>query len=104
MTPGLRNIVRKKEDENRAFGCPSIRTDIPMRRFKSFSDHQNYGNEPEVIDILFPATYNELGVSELDFTKLRPKEELKSLFEKIGHSYKRGKFNIIFKHSQAIAA
>ena len=78
--PGTRNIVRRKEDEDRVFGCPSIRTDLPMRKLKSVGDHQNYGDEPEVIDILFPATYTELGVTEADFTKLRPRQEIESLF------------------------
>ena len=97
--PGTRNIVRRKEDEGRVFGCPSIRTDIPMRKIKSVADHQNYGDEPEVIDILFPATYTEIGVTEADFTKLRPRHEIESLFEKIGHTYKPGKFNAIFNRS-----
>jgi hypothetical protein len=97
--PGTRNIVRRTEDENRVFGCPSVRTDIPMPKLKSVADHQNYGDEPEAIDILFPATYTELGVSEVEFTKFRPKHEIENLFAKIGHSYKPGKFNAIFNRS-----
>ena len=62
VRPGSRNIVRRPEDKDRAFGCPSVRTDIPMKVFKSVADHQNYGDEPEAIDILFPATNLEVGV------------------------------------------
>lgn len=36
---GCRNVVRKPEDANRAFGCPSVRTDIPMKTLKSVADH-----------------------------------------------------------------
>lgn len=61
------NKVWKKEDENRTFGVPTIRMDIPFKEKKSVADHQNYGDEPEVIDILFPNTFTELGVSEFDF-------------------------------------
>lgn len=62
MRPGSRNIVRRPQDADRAFGCPSVRTDIPMKSFKSVADHQNYGDEPEAIDILFPASNTEIGV------------------------------------------
>lgn len=48
------NKVRRAEDADRAFGCPSIRTDIPAKTFKSVADYQNYGDEPEAIDVLFP--------------------------------------------------
>ena len=34
-----RNVVRCPEDENRTFGCPTIRTDIPARKMKSVADH-----------------------------------------------------------------
>lgn len=67
-----------------------------MKKMKSVADHQNYGDEPEAIDILFPATFTELGVTEYDFMRPRPKEDVKALFEKIGFSYKIGKFNAIF--------
>ncbi len=36
---GCRNVVRKPEDANRAFGAPSIRTDIPYKEKKSMADH-----------------------------------------------------------------
>jgi len=70
-----------------------------MPKLKSVADHQNYGDEPEAIDILFPATYTDLGVTEAEFTKLRLKHEIENLFAKIGHVYKTGKFNAIFNRS-----
>lgn len=54
VKPGSRNITRRDEDESRVFGCPSIRVDIPKKKLKSVADHQNYGDEPEAIDVLFP--------------------------------------------------
>ena len=39
VRPGSRNIVRRPEDKDRAFGCPSVRTDIPMKVSKSVADH-----------------------------------------------------------------
>ena len=59
--------MRKPEDAGRSVGCPTIRTDIPAKAFRSISDYQNYGDEPEAVDLLFPSTFVELGVSEWDF-------------------------------------
>lgn len=32
---------------------------------------QNYGDEPEAVDLLFPSNFSENGVSEHDFRELR---------------------------------
>ena len=32
--------MRKEEDVNRSFGCPTIRKDIPYKDFKSVADYQ----------------------------------------------------------------
>jgi len=63
------------------------------------ADYQNYGDEPEAVDLLFPATNVEVGVSETDFLKLRPQSTLRALFEKTGYVYGNGKFNAIFNKS-----
>ena len=65
--PGSRNVVRKPQDENRVFGCPTIRTDIPLKEKRSVADFNNYGDEPEVVDLLFPSTFTEMGITEYDF-------------------------------------
>ncbi len=61
---GARNIPRTEADQDRAFGCPTIRTDISGRKQKSVADYQNYGDEPEAVDLLFPATMTEIGIDE----------------------------------------
>ena len=63
---------------------------------KSIADHQNYGDEPGAVDLLFPTTFMELGVTEEDFNAPRTKEEIKAIFENIGFKYKIGKFNAMF--------
>jgi len=68
---------------------------------KSVADHQNYGDEPEAIDLLCPATFNEFGISESDFELPRTKDEITALFEKIGITYKVGKFNAIFNRAKS---
>lgn len=36
---GCRNSVRKPEDQNRVFGTPTIRTDIPFKEKRSIADY-----------------------------------------------------------------
>lgn len=69
VKPNCRNVVRKEEDVNRSFGVPTVRTDIPYKVFKSVADYQNYGDEPEAVDVLWPSNFSEYGVSEHDFRK-----------------------------------
>ena len=99
---GCRNEVRNDEDLNRVFGTPTIRLDIPYKEKKSVADHQNYGDEPDAVDLLFPNTFTELGISEYDFSALRSREEVKQLFSRIGYSYKTGKFNAMFNRAKAL--
>jgi len=101
--PGCRNMVRNESDKGRAFGAPTIRNDIPMPGFRSVADHQNYGDEPEVIDIMFPATALENNVTENDFSKVRTKADLRTLFEKLGYVYRPAKFNAVFNRSVVIS-
>ena len=101
--PNCRNVVHKPEDINRSFGVPTVRRDIPSKSFKSVADYQNYGDEPEAIDILFPSNYNELGVNENDFRRARRREEIRLLFSKIGFDFKLGKFNALYNRAKDIA-
>jgi len=96
--------VRRPEDFNRAFGTPTIRTDIPFKEKRSVADYNNYGDEPEAIDLLFPSTFNEFGITEYDFQLPRVRQEIRNLFERIGFSYKTGKFNAIFNRAKDFMA
>lgn len=96
------NTVRKPEDADRAFGCPTIRVDIPYKEKRSVADYANYGDEPEAVDLLFPSTLNELGIEESDFQCPRDRATIKTLFESIGYSYKVGKFNAMYNKAKEI--
>ena len=63
------------------------------------ADYNNYGDEPEVIDVLFPSTFTEIGITEYDFQLPRRRDEIRTLFEKIGYSYKVGKFNAMYNRA-----
>ena len=95
--------MRRPEDEHRSFGVPTIRTDVPFKVWRSVADYTNYGDEPEAVDIMYPATPIELGISEQDFQKMRSREEIRTLFEKIGHSFKAGKFNTLYNRAKEIS-
>lgn len=79
-----------------------MRTDIPRKAMKSVADYQNYGDEPEAVDLLFPATNTAIGVEEEDFAMPRSRHNIRQLFANIGYSYKPGKFNAIYNRALAL--
>lgn len=93
-------VYRHPQDSNRVFGLPTIRNDIPKKEKRSIADHQNYGNEPGAVELLFPSSYLEFGVTEEDFNAARTKDEIKVIFENIGFKYKIGKFNAMFERAK----
>ena len=44
----------------------------------------------------------ELGISEHDFLVGRSKQDIRQLFERIGYSYKNGKFNAMFNRAKEL--
>lgn len=71
-----------------------------MREKRSVADYTNYGDEPEAVDLLFPSTFTEMGITEYDFQLPRPSEEIRILFERIGFKYKIGKFNAMINRAK----
>ena len=66
------------------------------------ADFQNYGDEPEAVDLLFPSNYSELGITEEDFRKLRSRQEIEVMFKAVGYNYKIGKFNAMYNRAKEI--
>lgn len=77
--PGRRNVTT----ETRAFGVPSVRTDIPAPHpsKRSIGDNMSYGDEPSAAAILCPQRFDNKGVPDREFLVRRPKEELEKLVE-----------------------
>ena len=63
------------------------------------ADHNNYGGEPEAVDLLFPSTHNEIGIDENEIGAPRTRAAIKELFANIGYSYRAGKFNAIYNRA-----
>jgi hypothetical protein len=87
VTPGFRrhadlidnpNIARNPAQH--AFGLPNIRSDLPMKHYKSIADNQNYGDDVTAYFLLYPPNSRALGVEAADFTSQRTKEDVMSLF------------------------
>ncbi|CAK9027095.1 unnamed protein product [Durusdinium trenchii] len=79
LKPGRRNVTVA----TRAFGVPSVRTDIPAPPpdKRSIADNCSYGDECSAAALLNPQRFDDRGVPDRDFLIRRPKEELKALVE-----------------------
>ncbi len=51
---------------------------------------------------MFPSTFTELGISEYDFQLPRSREDIRALFERIGFTYKIGKFNAMYNRAKEL--
>jgi len=82
ITPGFRNITL----EDRAYGCPSIRTDLPAgpAARRSLADSQNYGDDVPAQDLINPPAFSDLAIAPTAMAELRPKQKIIDLFNKIG--------------------
>lgn len=92
LVPGLRNMTR----ETRAFGVPTIRSDISPPVARSIADCQNYGTDTTAKDLLHPTAFASVGVNETDFTTPLPRAEIKDLFESIGYRLDSKQFQDIW--------
>lgn len=98
---GFRNTT-KPGDEGRSFGVPSVRLDVKPPENVSVADTQNYGTDPKVIDLLYPESYEFMGLTEQDFDLRRPREEIRDIFARIGYQFPAGKFQAIFQKSKEL--
>jgi len=96
---GRRNVTK----EMRAFGTPSVRTDLaapPGRR--SVADMTNYGDECGAAALLNPQRFSDKGVPDREFLLRRPKEELQALVEAGGYSLDEAAMDFDEIYDQAI--
>lgn len=71
---------------DRAFGCPSMRDDIPEPKKRSVADMRNFGTDAGAGNLIAPTQFVAVGVSETDFSKQRSPEEIRTIFEAAGDS------------------
>jgi len=77
--PGRRNVT----SETRAFGVPSVRTDIPAPPpgKRSCGSDKSYGDDCGAAALLNPQRFDAKGVPDREFLVRRPREELEALIE-----------------------
>ena len=95
ITPGFRNITL----ESRAYGCPSIRTDLPNPipvNKRSVANSQNYGDDVSAADLVNPPAYSDLNIDASSMFMPRSKEYLVQLFQKIGFSVAPEVQNVLY--------
>lgn len=83
ITPGFRNITLA----TRAFGVPSIRSDLPMlpANKRSMADPMNYGDDLPARALIAPADFSNLSIQPSDFHKPIAQEKILHIFAAIGH-------------------
>lgn len=69
--------------QERAFGCPSIRTDLPMPKGgRSCADAQNYGDDPSAKELISPPAFSDLNFDSNAFNMPVPQSRLTALFDR----------------------
>ena len=93
----LKSLQPVERDLNKTYGVPSIRSDLPMKKIKSVSDIKNYGDEPDVYELLYPHPEAVRGVNDEDFEKLYTKEEIFNLMKKYDFIIPEDEYNLMFE-------
>lgn len=98
IRPGFRNIA----PEGRTFGVPSVRTDLPLPQgARSVANATNYGNEPDVMQLICPPKSAQRGIGNDMYVVPRAKGELKALVAAAGISVSDSEFETLFDASAA---
>jgi EF-hand domain-containing family member B len=80
QTVGWRNVTT----ETRAYGCPSIRSDVEPPATRSVADNNNYGDDVPAEFLLYPPQFASLGIEDREFVTPRSKQEIFALFQDSG--------------------
>lgn len=94
ITPGFRNITT----ETRAFGVPSMRTDLPHvpPNKRSMADPMNYGDDVPARQLISPEDFSNMAVTPEDFNTVMVKDKVKTLFAKIGYTVEDDIFDFLY--------
>lgn len=94
ITPGFRNLTI----ESRAFGCPSIRSDLPARPRgnRSVADSQNYGDDVPAQDLINPPAFSDLSIPPTVMSEPRSKDNIIYTFKKIGYDLSPAISDVLF--------
>ncbi len=85
----------------RAYGCPSIRSDIPAVHpsRRSLADSQNYGDDVPAQDLINPPAFSDLAIGPTSLNEEKSKAVLVALFKRIGYSFDPAVSDAIFERA-----
>ena len=78
------------ETQDRAYGCPSIRYDLPKGdpQRRSLADTQNYGDDVPARDLVNPPAFSDLAIEPMTMSQYRNKSKMLELFVRIGMTFR----------------
>jgi len=93
-TRRLNKLDQVPDDQSyRTFGVPSIRCDLPAPGLRSVADPNNYGDEVNARGLLYPSTFAFDGVAQEDFLQVRPPEQIREIFRRVGAEFSDSQFD-----------
>ncbi|GMH38274.1 hypothetical protein BSKO_06158 [Bryopsis sp. KO-2023] len=95
LREGWRNVA----PDDKVFGVPTVRLDIPAPPTRSVANMQNYGNDPDANQLIHPTGTAIRGVNEEHYLKGRTKEELRGLLLTSNVDLNDKEFEEIFRSS-----
>ena len=78
-------------------GIATYRYDLPAPRLRRLSDHVNYGDQSDAYGLVTPSVCSKHGVYERDVFELRPREEIRSIFQGAGVKMSNEVFDDLWK-------
>ena len=93
----LKALQPIKRDPNKVYGIPSIRSDLPKKDFVSVCDLNNYGNEKDAFELLYPHPCATRGLDDDDFDQLLSKEEINEIMSKNNIEIPPEEYNLIYQ-------
>ena len=84
-----KTMEEKKDDTNRSFGVPTVRTDISKPKVRKVTSNQNFGDDATAKMLLNPNQFTDGGCGELEFLARVSKEDMRATAAK--PSYDVGK-------------
>jgi len=94
IRPGFRNLTF----QDRVYGCPSIRNDIPAlpHSRRSLADSQNYGDDVPAQQLINPPALSDFSFGPYALNEPRPKQMLQELFGRIGFQLDNNLFDSLY--------
>jgi hypothetical protein len=86
---------------DRAFGCPTIRTDLTKPASRKVTNVNNYGDDANAGTLLYPSAYTASGVSDATFENKMSRAELGAMNERAHLELTEKELDRAFAHAAA---